>query len=574
MRKLITIMLSVLMSLTVMVITNVEPVEASTHIDEIYLTVVEPEAGEYANYDAKITSKPASDSVREETLVKWWVNDSNDIMGADELEDWMTFEAGKYYHITYSKGWLTYEDGDAVVDNNTKIYINGQLDDGNMRFHVDSTALKAVYLYVDEEPKAGNPVATVADVYTFPGNLYFENQAIQWFENTVDDLTAGSLIETDASTYGDGKFYHPTPMWKTVVNGLIMSMGNFYYIDWETTEFYINGVKEDGKHMRFYSGKELTRIYGDNRYKTSMAIADVMKQKWQPGSEYEIGLSEVIIASAENFADALAVSYAAFNSGAEQPRPIVVVNEKNQDLVEKYIRDNFQTDAQVYIIGGTKAVPEKIEKNLKKDYSVKRIAGTNRYDTNLKILETFGVSKHDTILIATGTNFADSLSASATGIPMLLVGSSLNDDQKMFLQRVKDKWIYILGGTGAVSETVEKQIKEIIGGSPARISGANRYETSALIAREFFQGCSGVAIAFGGNFPDGLCGGPLAGRLNAPLLLVGENESQYKYARKFVKDFHVDWGYAFGGGGVISNTLFKKVLREQGVCPIHEVKHE
>ncbi|MBQ3376624.1 MAG: cell wall-binding repeat-containing protein [Erysipelotrichaceae bacterium] len=567
MRKLITIMLSVLMSLTVVVITSVEPVEASTHIDEIHITVKEPVAGEEISYDCTITSKPAHDSVRKSTLIGWLETPADDdsVQHATEMTD-IYYEAGKHYHIKY--GALVYPDGEAVIDSNTKIFINEKQDDGTMRFFIGKTAVKYVFVEVDD-PKAGESVKNTAWVGTSPycDSVANSTYYLQWLVCNVDDLTSDSITENTNSTYEAEKFYHPQ------VIGNILPTDSWYYENAET-KYIINGVESDGKHMRFYTGKELTRIYGDNRYKTSMAIADVMKREWQPGSEYEIGLSEVIIASAENFADALAVSYAAFNSGAEQPRPIVVVNEKNQDLVEKYIRDNFQTDAQVYIIGGTKAVPEKIEKNLKKDYSVKRIAGTNRYDTNLKILETFGVSKHDTILIATGTNFADSLSASATGIPMLLVGSSLNDDQKMFLQRNKDKWIYILGGTGAVSETVEKQIKEIIGGSPARISGANRYETSALIAREFFQGCSGVAIAFGGNFPDGLCGGPLAGRLNAPLLLVGENESQYKYARKFVKDFHVDWGYAFGGSGVISNTLFKKVLREQGVCPIHEVKHE
>ena len=245
--------------------------------------------------------------------------------------------------------------------------------------------------------------------------------------------------------------------------------------------------------------------------------------------------------------------------------------EANQDFVEKYIRENFRTSAQIYIIGGTKAVPEKIEKNLKKNYSVKRIAGTNRYDTNLKILETFGLGSSGAILVATGTNFADSLSASATGIPMLLVGSTLNDDQKMFLQRITGKEIHVLGGEQAVSKAVETELKKYAS-YYERIAGGNRYETSELIARKFAQGSSGVAIAYGKNFPDGLCGGPLAGRMNAPLLLV--DEDHYSNARQFVKDFHIDWGYAFGGTGVISDTLFKKVMREQGVCPIHTIKHE
>ena len=425
------------------------------------------------------------------------------------------------------------------------------------------THIDAIYIYVTE-PYVGEKPDYDNSIISSPYHDGIRDATlIAWYES--DDNKFRNAHEMDSEdTFKADKFYH-------IKYGSLSYQDPDVVID-SNTKIYINMVETDGKTMRFYTGKKLTRIYGDNRYFTSMAIADVMQREWQPASEVPLGLDEVFLTSADNFADALAVSYAAFNAGEQQPRPIIVVNEAKQDIVEEYIRENFRTSAKIWIIGGTKAVPEKIEKKLAKDYEVKRIAGNNRYDTNLKILETFGVSKYDSLLIATGTNFADSLSASATGIPMLLVGNSLNDDQKMFLQRNAGKWIYILGGTGAVSETVEKQIKDIIGGSPARISGANRYETSELIAREFFQGCSGVAIAYGKNFPDGLCGGPLAGRMNAPLLLV--DEDHYSNARKFVKDFHVDWGYAFGGTGVISDTLFKKVLREQGICPIYIEKHE
>lgn len=425
-----------------------------------------------------------------------------------------------------------------------------------------ATHIDAVFIYVDE-PVVGEKPNYDNSIVSSPYHEGIRKATlIAWYESDDNQFRhAHEMKETD--TFKADKFYH-------IKYGSVSYQDPDVVID-SNTKFYINMEPNDGKTMRFYTGKKLTRIFGNNRYLTSQAIADSMQWEWQPASEVPLGLDEVILASADNFADALAVSYAAYNVGAMQPRPIVVVSEGKQDDVEKYIREHFMTSAKIWIIGGKMAVPEKIEKNLKKDYEVKRIAGKNRYDTNLMILETFGVYQSDSILIATGTNFADSLSASATGIPMLLVGSSLNDDQIMFLKRNTDKWIYILGGTGAVSATVEKQIKDIYG-SPARIEGKNRYETSELIAREFFQGCSGVAIAYGGNFPDGLCGGPLAGRLNAPLLLV--DDTHYENAQKFVRDFHVDWGYAFGGTGVISDALFRKVLNEKSICPIYIEKHD
>lgn len=560
MKKLLNILLSVLMVLTAFVIT-VKPTKASTHIDEIYITVEEPVAGAEISYECAITSKPVNDSVRKSTLIEWLESpaDDNNVQHATNMTD-SYFEAGKRYHIHY--GRLAYEGGDAEIDSNTKIYVNGKITDGTMRFFIGKTAIKTVYLYVDT-PVAGEQRKNWGTIYTNPYTDDVNNDFfINWYVSDYNDRDKIQDMET--SEFESRKFYHPERV------GDVLKADSWYYID-DNTQYYINNEPDVPGKMRFYTGKELTRVYGDNRYKTSMAIADVMQNHWQPGSEVPLGLDEVILASAENFADALAVSYASYNPGAEQPRPIVVVNEAKQDEVEKYIRDHFRTSAQIYIIGGTAAVPEKIEKNLKKDYSVKRIAGNNRYDTNLKILETFGVGSSGALLVATGTNFADSLSASATGIPMLLVGTSLTDDQKGFLNRIKGVEIYALGGEKAVTKDVEAELKKYAS-YYERIAGDNRYETSELIARKFAQGRSGAAIAFGGNFPDGLCGGPLAGRLNAPLLLVAEG--RYDNAKNFVRDFHVDWGMAFGGAGVISDKLFRTTLRERDVAPIIEIKHK
>ena len=560
MKRLLNVLLSVLMVLTAFVITT-KPIKASTHIDEIYITVEEPVAGAEKSYECTITSKPEHPSVRKSTIIKWLESPASDnsVEHATDM-DYDFFVAGKYYHPDFDTP--VYPDGEAEIDSNTKVFINGELDDGTMRFFIGKTAIQYVYLYVDT-PVAGQRRNNWGTIFTFPDTDDVNNDFfIYWLVSDYNDREQIQDMET--SEYEAEKFYHPERV------GDILKADSWYYLD-EKTKFYINNEPEEPNKMRFYTGKELTRVYGDNRYKTSMAIADVMQNKWQPGSEVPLGLDEVILASAENFADALAVSYASYNPGAEQPRPIIVVNEAKQDEVEKYIRQNFRTSAQIYIIGGVKAVPEKIEKNLKKDYSVKRIAGTNRYDTNLKILETFGLGSSGTLLVATGTNFADSLSASATGIPMLLVGTTLNDDQKMFLNRIKGVEIYTLGGEKAVTKDVEKELKKYAS-YYERIAGDNRYETSELIARKFAQGRSGAAIAFGGNFPDGLCGGPLAGRLNAPLLLVAEG--RYDNAKNFVRDFHVDWGMAFGGAGVISDNLFRTTLRERDVAPIIEIKHK
>ena len=58
-----------------------------------------------------------------------------------------------------------------------------------------------------------------------------------------------------------------------------------------------------------------------------------------------------------------------------------------------------------------------------------------------------------------------------------------------------------------------------------RISGDDRYATAAALARSAFpNGVSGAVIATGETFPDALAGSFLAGYVNAPILLVSQND--------------------------------------------------
>ena len=74
----------------------------------------------------------------------------------------------------------------------------------------------------------------------------------------------------------------------------------------------------------------------------------------------------------------------------------------------------------IYILGGTGAVPEEWIEGFE-GYRMKRLSGSSRYTTNLEVLREAGIPEGSEILIATGENFADSLSASSTGKPILLV---------------------------------------------------------------------------------------------------------------------------------------------------------
>jgi len=166
----------------------------------------------------------------------------------------------------------------------------------------------------------------------------------------------------------------------------------------------------------------VTRIGGKTRYDTSTKIADYYKEKINGGAAFE----SVIIATGENFPDALAGSFFANRNKA----PIIMINRNCAADVVSYIKNNIAADGEVYVLGGTGAVPDEWLSDLK--YT--RLSGQDRYITNLEILKGADVSEGD-LLICTGTNYADALSASGLDMPMLLVENTLTNEQQAFLSK-------------------------------------------------------------------------------------------------------------------------------------------
>ncbi len=236
-----------------------------------------------------------------------------------------------------------------------------------------------------------------------------------------------------------------------------------------------------------------------------------------------------------------------------------MANEKQQyaEPLKAFIMENLEAGGTIYILGGTGAVPDSVIQGLE-GYEIKRLAGETRYETNLLILEEAGIT-NEPILVCTGRGFADSLSASATGYPILLIGKSVTEQQKAFMAEHQGSRYYIIGGEGAVSKEIEGLVRKY--GKVERIAGNSRYETSILVAETFFDTPKTAVLASAKNFPDGLCGGPLAMSKNAPLILTatGKESNAVIYANE--KGIYI--GAVLGGDGLISdeatNSIFESI---------------
>ncbi|MBQ2927803.1 MAG: leucine-rich repeat protein [Oscillospiraceae bacterium] len=295
------------------------------------------------------------------------------------------------------------------------------------------------------------------------------------------------------------------------------------------------------------------RVADGNRIGTSLAAADQLKKV--------LGVSKfdaVVVANAMDFPDALSGSYLA----ATLKAPILLYAD-GQDSVIRYIYANLEDTGNVYILGGQKSVSEQLTEGLDA-FDCHRISGSGRFGTSLAIIakaDAIRGRKPDKVLICDGTGFADSLSASATGLPILLVNGksgTLREDQKAYLESIRGAELYVIGGKNTVSDDLLKALDAYDANGAERISGSGRELTSVEVARKFFPGAKTAALASSLSFPDGLSGGPVAYAVGGPLLLTREGKEAA--ANAYVQEKGILSGYVIGGSGSISDATANAVF--------------
>ena len=77
----------------------------------------------------------------------------------------------------------------------------------------------------------------------------------------------------------------------------------------------------------------------------------------------------------------------------------------------------------------------------------------------------------------------------------------------------------MVGGKNSVSTAAENALGQLVSSKVKRISAANRYELSAVVAKLFPQTKRGILVS-GEKFSDALVAAPLAQQWSAPILLT------------------------------------------------------
>ncbi len=197
-----------------------------------------------------------------------------------------------------------------------------------------------------------------------------------------------------------------------------------------------------------------------------------------------------------------------------------------------------------------------------------RISGDNRFGTAAALSKTGWPTGAHTVILASGRNWPDALSSAPLSrkldAPLLLTEpNGLPAETAAELSRLAPSQIIILGGVEAVSSDVETAAAAAARDSASavrRVAGADRNDTSALIAREIgIPASKSVTLVTGDSPVDAVSIAPYAGRSQMPILLVKPSSIPTPTAA-FLADYSSTWRTTIAVGG--SRALADSVLTQ------------
>lgn len=260
---------------------------------------------------------------------------------------------------------------------------------------------------------------------------------------------------------------------------------------------YVLGTAQD-------SGQQSQRFAGVTAEGTAVQISQ---------ETFTTGADTVILAQVNQFPDALAGAPLAYKLQA----PILLSSSSrlSEDVRAEILRLAPKT---VYLLGGTAALSDQIEEELRQTYDVKRLYGYTAEGTARAIALELGTKGR--AVIASVRYFQDALVISSwaarQGIPILLTQpQTLSTETQTALQELNVTESLVIGGTAVVGSKVMDQLP-----IPNRISGMTAYDTAAAVLQAYPPTTARLEIATGENYPDALTGAVRAAFYGSKVVLV------------------------------------------------------
>lgn len=197
------------------------------------------------------------------------------------------------------------------------------------------------------------------------------------------------------------------------------------------------------------------RIAGKDRFDTSSKLAqEVVKLSDKS--------RKAILVNGFKNADALSVSSIATKD--ELPIFMNGNNSLNSDIKNQLKKMNIN---KIFIIGGVNSISKNIEKELKNmNINIVRLAGRDRYETSMNIAK-YAYKTSDNLIVASGENSVDALSASVLtekkNAPILLLNNKkISESIEKYIEDMEASKIIIVGGESSISENIEEDLEDLI----------------------------------------------------------------------------------------------------------------
>lgn len=202
------------------------------------------------------------------------------------------------------------------------------------------------------------------------------------------------------------------------------------------------GSKVEGVIKNLGSDITIDRVGGSDRYETSLLISEKVAEKND--------VNKVYVTSGIGEADSLSI---ASKAGAEK-QPIVLASKDDiSSGIYDWIKEKEVKDA--YFIGGTASLSDKViskvDSIVSSDVSKNRIAGSDRQETNAKVIEKFYPEQtYSSVYVSKSDQLVDALTAgplaAKTNSPVVLLGNSVSTTQSTVLDAKKSELVYEIGG--------------------------------------------------------------------------------------------------------------------------------
>lgn len=262
----------------------------------------------------------------------------------------------------------------------------------------------------------------------------------------------------------------------------------------------------------------------------------------------------VVLSRADSYADALAGTPLATVLRA----PLLLTGRTELDArVEAELQRVLEAGGEVHLLGGTAALSAAVADRVRAmGFTAVRYAGTNRYDTAVKVAAT-GVQEPTAVLLATGRDFRDGLVAGAAapvadpdskfgfGVVLLTDGPVLPPQTRDYLRSLGNVRRYAVGAEAAAADP-----------SAERLVGTDHAATSVRVAERFFPDVNVVGLASSASFADALAGGAHVANRGEPLLLTDPGSlpssvAAYLNARRSA----VVLGFVYGGTAAVGDGV-------------------